>query len=52
MGAAWPTPRRPTLRRVFMRRTKHHIYYRPLEAEDTLLVVAIWGAPKGQAPDL
>jgi plasmid stabilization system protein ParE len=38
------------VRRVMMRKTRHHVYY--IEKEQYVLVVAVWGAAKGSGPDL
>jgi hypothetical protein len=38
------------VRRVMMRKTRHHVYY--VEREQYVLVVALWGAVKGSGPDL
>jgi hypothetical protein len=51
-GVGWPTPRRPTLRRILMPMTQNHIYFRVDEATQTVLVLALWGAPRGRGPKL
>jgi plasmid stabilization system protein ParE len=51
-GVRWPTPRRPTLRRILMRRSGNHVYFLIDEAMDTVRVLAIWGAPRGATPRL
>lgn len=38
------------VRRVLMRRTRYHIYYRA--AADVLEVLAIWHAARGEGPEL
>ncbi|MCA9696323.1 MAG: type II toxin-antitoxin system RelE/ParE family toxin [Myxococcales bacterium] len=38
------------LRRVLMRKTRHHVYY--VEREQYVFVVAVWGTVKGSEPDL
>ncbi len=38
------------VRRVMMRKTRHHVYY--VEREQHVFVVAVWGAIKGSEPDL
>lgn len=48
-GQRYPDPRRE-VRRVFLRSTRHHVYY--VEEEERILVVAVWGAVKGAGPDL
>jgi hypothetical protein len=51
-GVRWPTPRRPTLRRVLMRRTQNHVYFVVDVAADVVHVLAIWGVPRGKTPKL
>jgi plasmid stabilization system protein ParE len=51
-GVGWPTSRRPTLRRILMLRTQNHVYFRADESEETVRVLAVWGAPKGGGPKL
>jgi plasmid stabilization system protein ParE len=51
-GIAWPTRRRPNLRRILMQRTENHIYFRVDEKTQTVHVLAVWGAPRGTTPKL
>jgi plasmid stabilization system protein ParE len=51
-GVAWPTPKRPSLRRILMPRTRNHVYFRVDEVRQVIRVLAIWGAPKGEGPRL
>lgn len=51
-GVRWPTPRRPNLRRILMKRTNNHVYFVIDDASDTVHVHAVWGAPKGRTPKL
>lgn len=51
-GVRWPTPRRPSLRRILMRRTNNHVYFVIEDATETVHVHTIWGAPKGRTPKL
>jgi plasmid stabilization system protein ParE len=39
-----------TVRRVLMPRTHHHVYY--TVHGDELVVLSVWGAPKGRGPKL
>lgn len=48
-GQRYPDPTRD-MRRVFLRSTRHHVYY--VEEDDRVVVVAVWGAVKGAGPDL
>lgn len=52
VGTRWPTGSRPDLRRVIMPRTKHHLYFRVDAARQVVLVLAVWGAPRGGSPNL
>ena len=51
-GIAWPTPRRPTLRRILMPKTQNHVYFRVDESKQIIHVVGVWGAPRGGGPKL
>jgi hypothetical protein len=51
-GVGWPTPRRPTLRRILMPRSQNHVYFVLHEWTQTVHVLAIWGAPRGTTPKL
>jgi plasmid stabilization system protein ParE len=42
----------PGVRRLVMRRTRHHIYYVHDEQHELVYVLAIWGAPKHGDPVL
>ena len=51
-GATYSTRSGKPYRRVFMPRTKNHVYFEVDEARDLVIVHAIWGAPKGRGPKL
>jgi hypothetical protein len=51
-GVHWPTPRRPNMRRILMKRTNNHVYFVIDDATDAVHVHAVWGAPKGSTPKL
>ena len=51
-GVRWPTPRRPTLRRVLMPQSNDHVYFLIDEPTATVHVLAVWGAPRGTTPKL
>jgi plasmid stabilization system protein ParE len=51
-GVGWPTPLRPTLRRILMPRSQNHVYFVIHERTQTVHVLAIWGAPRGNTPNL
>jgi plasmid stabilization system protein ParE len=48
-GQRYPDPT-SDVHRVFLRSTRHHVYY--VEEGARVLVVAVWGAVKGTGPDL
>jgi len=52
VGVPWPIARRPSLRRMWMPRTRSHVYFPVDEAAPTVHVLAAWGAPRGSAPKL
>ena len=39
-----------TVRKVFMPRTRHHVYY--THNSNEIIVLAVWGAPRGSGPKL
>ena len=49
-GHRYPHPEIKGVRRVPLRATRNHLYY--LYAEDTVVVLAVWGAIKSAGPDL
>jgi plasmid stabilization system protein ParE len=51
-GIGWPTPRRPTLRRILMPRTQNHIFFVVDDETQTIDVLAIWGAARERSPKL
>ncbi len=51
-GVRWPTPRRPTLRRILMPRTQNHVYFRVDKAKQVVHVLGVWGAPRCRGPKL
>ena len=40
------------VRRLLLRKTHNHVYYEVDTTTDTVMVLAIWGAPKGEGPKL
>jgi plasmid stabilization system protein ParE len=50
LGARIRGKRAPGLRRVLLRRTKYHVYYRI--ADGRLEVLAVWHAARGTSPRL
>ena len=48
-GVAWPTERRPTLRRILMPETQNHIYFRVDDTKQCVHVLAVWGVRRGRS---
>ena len=42
----------PGVRRIVMTKTRHYAYYLHDETNETVYIIAVWGAPKGDAPVL
>ena len=40
------------VRRVLLPKTKNHVYYIFDRIENIVIIVAVWGAPKGRGPKL
>lgn len=40
------------VRRFLLRRSRYHVYYEYDVAADLVRVVSVWGAVRGQGPDL
>jgi plasmid stabilization system protein ParE len=51
-GVGFPIRRRPTLRRILMPRTQHHIYFRVDEKTKTIHILGLGGTPKAHPPKL
>jgi plasmid stabilization system protein ParE len=51
-GSRFYGSRVPGVRRLVMRRTKHHVYYLYDEPSAIVYVLAVWGAPKVGYPVL
>lgn len=39
-------------RRLRLQRTRHHVYYEVDDEAEVVVVVAVWGMPKGRTPKL
>ncbi len=48
LGAIYPSSFGRTVRRVRMPKTQNHVYY--VVRENEVVVVSVWGAPRGQGP--
>jgi plasmid stabilization system protein ParE len=40
------------VRKVYMPRTRHHVYYTYNQDDGEIVIHAVWGAPKGRGPKL
>lgn len=49
-GKLVPGVEAPQVRRLPLKKTRHHVYY--VDFVDCVLVVAVWGAPKRDGPNL
>jgi len=50
IGTLYPTTLGVTVRRLLMPATQNHIYY--AVQRNTLVVLSVWGAPRGGGPEL
>jgi plasmid stabilization system protein ParE len=50
LGAIYPSSFGRTVRRVLMPKTQNHVYY--LVREKEVVVLSVWGAPRGRGPKL
>jgi plasmid stabilization system protein ParE len=50
IGSPWPTPRRPGLRRVYLKRSNVHLYF-VVEA-DEVRILCVWWSRLRKAPSL
>ncbi len=48
LGRPWTSTEVPGLRRVVMRATRYHVYYR--QDDDDVVVLAVWSAVRGRGP--
>jgi len=42
----------PGVRRIHLSRIKHYLYYRVLEADEMIEVLAVWSDSRGEPPPL
>lgn len=52
LGAAYTEHKSGKVRRVLLPKTHHHLYYRYRPERDELVVLAVWGSPRGRGPKL
>jgi hypothetical protein len=51
-GVKYTTKSGKVVRRVFMPKTKNHLYFEVDDTQQLIIVLAVWGAPRGRYPDL
>ncbi len=49
-GRRYPHPTVPEIRRILLRSSRYHVYYKTLE-EDAI-ILAVWSAVRGSGPEL
>ena len=52
LGIVYAEHKSGKVRRVLLPKTHHHLYYRYRPDRDELIVLALWGAPRGRGPKL
>ena len=52
MGSPYLVRHAGMVRRVLLPKTKNHVYYIVERSEPVVMIVAVWGAPKGRGPNL
>ncbi len=51
-GVVYDGHRGSPVRRVLLSRTQKHLYYRYSQEREELIVLSVWGAPRGRGPKL
>jgi hypothetical protein len=52
VGVTYTTSSGRTAKRVLMPKTRNHVYFEVDEDQDRVVVLAVWGAPRGRGPAL
>jgi hypothetical protein len=52
MGPPYVERQGVVVRRVLLPKTRNHIYYEIDRENGVVMILAVWGAPKGRAPKL
>jgi plasmid stabilization system protein ParE len=52
IGSIYSEHKTGTVRRLLLRKTRHHLYYRYRADRDELTVLCVWGGPKARGPKL
>ncbi len=51
-GVTYTTQSGRSARRVLLPKTRNYVFYEFREAEELVIVLAVWGGPKGRGPAL
>lgn len=51
-GTAYPTAKRPALRRLLLRKSQCHLYFEIDEASQTIQILHIWDGRRERGPEL
>lgn len=52
LGIVYTVKRSGAIRRLLLRKTEYHLYYRYTAHRNKLVVLAVWGATRGHTPKL
>ena len=52
VGASFPTPRRPSLKRLLLPKSRCHIYFEIDDTKQTIQILRIWDGRREHAPKL
>ena len=52
LGAPYVKRHGVLIRRVLLPKTNNHVYYEARKDEDMVMILAVWGAPRGRGPKL
>ena len=52
LGSPFPTPSRPALKRLLMRKSRCHIYFEIDDASQAIHILHIWDARRERGPNL
>jgi plasmid stabilization system protein ParE len=52
MGVPYVQREGTLVRRVLMPKTQNHVYFEIDEENDVVMILALWGAPRGRGPRL
>lgn len=52
VGSPFPTPRRPSLKRLLLPKSRCHVYFEIDDTKQTIQILHIWDARRERAPKL